>query len=123
MVEYPENRPEFKTLRDAENVAREMDSKILARISKKEKNGPLPNIRKRFDDILRNYSATILTGAAKASNQNAANLFELVGASKLVRANKVSRLVSTHLGSAWEELAALSHLAVSPEAEFGVRLT
>jgi hypothetical protein len=72
--------------------------------------------------ILARYEKTILEGAAEPSTEDAVNLFQLVGAMKLVRANSVSRLVSTHLGSAWEEMAALSHLAVSPEVDIGVRL-
>ncbi|MBI5775584.1 MAG: hypothetical protein HZA89_17840 [Verrucomicrobia bacterium] len=113
---------ELTELKDARNIARELDPKILARIKEKQAAGPLPDIRKRFDAILARYAKTILASAAEPSGENAANLFELVGAMKLVKANKASRLVSTHLGSAWEEMAGLSHLAVSPEADFGVRL-
>lgn len=116
------NFNEIQELHDARNVARELDPKILALIKEKQAAGPLPNIKKRFDDILARYAKTILTSAAEPSTEDAANLFQLVGAVKLVRANSVSRLVSTHLGSAWEEMAALSHLAVSPEVDFEVRL-
>ena len=122
MPEYQEHSPETGELSDARNVARELDPKILARLKEKQKAGPLPDLRQRFDAILAKYSRTILAGAAEPATEDAANLFELVGALKLVRANSVSRLVSTHLGSAWEEMAALSHLAVSPEVDFGVRL-
>jgi len=122
MPEETDSTSESGELRDARNVARELDPKILVRIREKEKFGPLPDLRQRFDLILSRYAKTILAGAAEPSTEDAANLFELVGALKLVRANSVSRLVSTHLGSAWEEMAALSHLAVSPEVDFGVRL-
>lgn len=122
MDNEPKESFEFAELKDARNIARELDPKILARIIKKQAVGPLPDIRKHFDVILARYAKTILESAAEPSGKNAANLFELVGAVKLVKANKASRLVSTHLGSAWEEMAALSHLAVSPEADFGVRL-
>ena len=122
MVENQSNYSEIQGLNDARNVARELDSKILARIKVKQKAGLLPDIRKRFDEILARHTKVILVGASKPSTKHAKNLFELVGAMKLVRANIVSRLVSTHLGSAWEEMAALSHLAVSPEADFGIRL-
>lgn len=122
MAENQSNSSEIQELKDARNVARELDPKILARIKEKQKAGPLPDIRKKFDVILARYEKTILEGAAEPSAEDAVNLFQLVGAMKLVRANTVSRLVSTHLGSAWEEMAALSHLAVSPEVDFGVRL-
>ena len=122
MAENQTRFSEIQELNDARSIARELDSKIMARIKEKQKAGPLPDIRNRFDLILARYAKTILDGAAEPSTENAKNLFELVGAKKLVRANSVSRLVSTHLGSAWEEMAALSHLAVSPEADFGVRL-
>lgn len=121
MAENQTRFSEIQELNDARSVAREFDSKILARIKEKQKVGPLPDIRKKFDVILAGYAKTILEGAAEPSTENAKNLFELVGAKKLVRANSVSRLVSTHLGSAWEEMAALSHVAISPEADFGVR--
>ena len=122
MVEYPSLSSEGDELNDARNIARELDPKILLRIKEKRDKGPLPDLRIKFDAILLRYAKTILTSAAQPSTEDAANLFQLVGALKLVRANSVSRLVSTHLGSAWEEMASLSHLAVSPEADFGVRL-
>jgi hypothetical protein len=114
--------PEAIELRDARSTARELDPKILERIHQKMQAGPLSDLRSRFDSILEKHSAAILAGAAQPTPEDAGNLFELVGAMKLVRANSVSRLVSTHLGSAWEEMAALSHLAVSPEIDFGIRL-
>jgi hypothetical protein len=122
MPDYPEITPEAMELNDARNHARELEPKIFDRLTEKQKAGPLPDVRGRFDAILAKYSKVILSSAAEPATEDAANLFELVGAMKLVRANSVSRLVSTHLGSAWEEMAALSHLAVSPEIDFGVRL-
>lgn len=122
MADNQSSFSEIQELNDARNVARELDAKILARIQEKQKAGPIPDIRKKFDVILARYEKTILEGAAEPSTEDAVNLFQLVGAMKLVRANTVSRLVSTHLGSAWEEMAALSHLAISPEVDFGVRL-
>lgn len=122
MPEESDSTSEMGELRDARNIALELDPKIRALIREKEKRGPLPDLQERFTNILAGYAKTILSGAALPAGEDAANLFQLVGAMKLVRANSVSRLVSTHLGSAWEEMAALSHLAISPEADFGVRL-
>ena len=122
MSEYPKHTPEANELNDARSIARELDPQILEKIKQKALAGPLPDIRIRFDRILEKYSQLIHAGAAESADENATNLFELVGAMKLVRANCVSRVVSTHLGSAWEEMAALSHLAISPEIDFGVRL-
>lgn len=98
-----------------------LDQRILECIQKKE---PLARdvLCCRFDEILAQHSKSILEGVASPSTENAANLFELVGAEKLAIANKTSRLVSTHLGLAWEEMAALSHLAISPEADFQIRI-
>jgi hypothetical protein len=122
MVEYPSSSSEGDELNDARNVARELDPRILLRIKVKQERGAVTDLRTQFDAILARYAETILQGAAESATEDAANLFQLVGALKLARANSVSRLVSTHLGSAWEEMAALSHLAVSPEADFGIRL-
>jgi len=109
-------------LNDAASRARELDPLILARINDKRSKGQLPDLREKFDSILSKHGAKVIANAAVLTTTGATNLFELVGASKLARANILSRLVSTHLGEAWEEMAALSHLAISPEVVFGERI-
>jgi hypothetical protein len=122
MPKSAQNNSAAKELRDAKASARELDPQVLSKINEKLEVGPLTDLRGRFDAILEKYSKMILAGIADTSSENAANLFELVGAFHLVRANSMSRVVSTHLGAAWEEMAALSHLAISPEADFHIRL-
>jgi hypothetical protein len=123
MAEYPENIPEYQELADARSLAREWDSRILEFLEKKQKSGPRKDLPYQFKLILEAHKQNILKGVAMPTDEVASNFFHLVGAVKLARANTVSRLVSTHLGKAWEEMAALSHVAVSPDIEFGVRLT
>lgn len=113
---------ELKELSEARELAQHWNPIILERIKSKKANGPFPNLKAQFKKILDRYAKLVLAGAAQESTENATNLFELVGASKLVRANAISRLVSTHMGSAWEEMAALSHLAISPELDLKIRL-
>ena len=51
MPEESDSIPEWGELQDARNVAREWDSKILARIKEKQRNGPLPDLPDRFKKI------------------------------------------------------------------------
>lgn len=50
------------------------------------------------------------------------NIYELSGAVKLSFANKVTRTLSTTMGSLWERLAAISPYSVNPEAEFSLAI-
>jgi hypothetical protein len=50
------------------------------------------------------------------------NLYELVGATELAFANRVSRNISTTMGPLWELVANISPYAVNPETEFGVKI-
>jgi hypothetical protein len=50
------------------------------------------------------------------------NIYELVGATELAFANRVSRNISTTMGSLWEKVANISPYAVNPETEFGVKI-
>lgn len=55
-------------------------------------------------------------------DESAKNIYQLIGADRLFIANEISRKVSTHLGFAWEKIAALSHLALSPDFELGEKI-
>jgi hypothetical protein len=61
--------------------------------------------------------ATHRTGARSPKN-----LFQLIGAKELAKANRLSRTVSTSLGQAWEDIACLSPKVLSPERDLSVRL-
>jgi hypothetical protein len=99
----------------------ELDLMALEKIQQKK---ALTRVKlcKRFEEILERQAQSIMEGVQESTGENAVNLFELVGATKLVKANRTSRLVSTHLGKAWEEMASLSHLALSPERDLTTRI-
>lgn len=51
-----------------------------------------------------------------------ANLYQLAGAVTLSSANRVTRNLSTTMGSLWERIAAISPYAISPELEFNIAI-
>lgn len=55
--------------------------------------------------------------------QNPVNLFELFGAKLLVTSNSVTRSLSTRMGQLWEDIANISPYVISPEREFGIKIT
>jgi hypothetical protein len=99
----------------------ELDIKAIEKIQQKE-SLTRSKLCKRFEEILNRHAQYIFEGVQESTGENAVNLFELVGATKLVKANRTSRLVSTHLGKAWEEMASLSHLALNPERDLDRRI-
>jgi len=50
------------------------------------------------------------------------NLYELAGSVQLAFANKVSRTISTTMGSLWEQIANISPYVVNPETELGIKI-
>lgn len=54
---------------------------------------------------------------------NSKNIYELSDARIIANANKISRYISTKMGTLWEELAAISPYVVDPETDFGVIIT
>lgn len=50
------------------------------------------------------------------------NLYEIAGARRLAFANKVTRTLSTTMGSLWEKLASISPYAVNTESEFRIKI-
>ena len=50
------------------------------------------------------------------------NAYELAGAKELAFANKVTRNLSTTMGSLWEKLADISPYALNPDLEFGIKI-
>ncbi len=105
-------------------MAHALDDQIRIALQERRELGPTPDLRERFELILTAAEAVILDAADEpdGDEENSKNLFDLVGARRLAGANKLSRLVSTHLGSAWEAMAAESHLALSTEREYGIRI-
>lgn len=103
---------------------RNLDQRIRQKIEQKQQEDPLTAavLRSRFAKILKRYEKTIRDTIDKPQSGKAINLFQMAGAKKLALSNHISREVSTHLGSAWEEMAALSHNAISPEKSFNQRI-
>ena len=54
---------------------------------------------------------------------NPRNLYELCGAAVFIESNSISRQLSTRMGELWENIVQISPAAVSPEQNFGVRIT
>ncbi|HEY9600856.1 MAG TPA: hypothetical protein V6C85_04545 [Allocoleopsis sp.] len=51
------------------------------------------------------------------------NLYEMCGAAVFVESNSISRNLSTTMGDLWETIANISPYAVSPEIDFGLKIT
>jgi len=117
------SKAETAKLQEAHDLARTHEGAVLERIRRKIKNDRRGNFSDECDKILSKYARRISEGCCSTDGSGATNLFELVGATKLIRANQLSRVVSTQLGAAWEEIATLSSFAVSPELELGIKIT
>lgn len=51
------------------------------------------------------------------------NLYELCGAAVFVESNSISRQLSRPMGDLWETIANISPYAISPEKDFGIKIT
>jgi hypothetical protein len=51
------------------------------------------------------------------------NLYEMCGAAVFVESNSISRNLSTKMGDLWEKIVKISPYAVSPERDFGLKIT
>jgi hypothetical protein len=51
------------------------------------------------------------------------NLYEMCGATEFIKSNSISRALSTRMGELWEKIARISPAAVSPEQDFGLKIT
>lgn len=115
-------------LRHAAELARQSRSAFVAliRSQAREKASRLPAFRTKARRILAERCASIADAIEKASHKKVArspkNLFQLVGATELAKANRLSRTVSTSLGQAWEDIACLSPSVLSPQRDLSVRL-
>jgi len=54
---------------------------------------------------------------------NPRNLYELCGAAVFVESNSISRKLSRPMGDLWETIANISPYTVSPEKDFGLKIT
>ncbi|NJP10930.1 MAG: hypothetical protein HC866_16830 [Leptolyngbyaceae cyanobacterium RU_5_1] len=54
---------------------------------------------------------------------NPRNLYELCGAAVFVESNSISRQLSRPMGDLWETIANISPYAISPEKDFGIKIT
>jgi hypothetical protein len=54
---------------------------------------------------------------------NPVNLYELCGAAVFAESNSISRKLSRPMGNLWETIANISPYAVSPEKDFGLKIT
>ena len=123
MGKKTKQRDETAKLKESAALARASEGQMYAIIQKKLKAGPRKDFASDCDAVLARYAEKITDGCAFDRGPKATNLFQLVGANKLGRANILSRVVSTQLGAAWEEIAALSPRAVNPEHDLGIKIT
>ncbi len=54
---------------------------------------------------------------------NPGNLYEMCGAAVFIESNSISRQLSTRMGELWEKIVRISPSAVSPEQDFGLKIT
>jgi hypothetical protein len=66
-----------------------------------------------------NYKKNVLPEKLSSAPKN---LFQISGAKDFYKMQLVLRSLTTTLGNFWEELAALSHTAISTEIEFGIKI-
>ena len=92
----------------------------------KTKASELPAFRANAARILKQccgrIAASIEQATHRPSTRSPKNLFQLIGAKELAKANQLSRTVSTSLGQAWEDIACLSPQVLSPQRDLSVRL-
>ena len=119
-------RPEFDRAKPRQTetveVTEQLDAAIRKTLEHKRDAGSLTNLEDEFDRILRKHESVIIETIRKKKASGYDNFFGLAGVDNLASANEVSRVVSTDLGKAWEEMAALSHLAVDPESTLNHRI-
>lgn len=73
------------------------------------------------DTFIRSMSALVRSPAEMESSPR--NLYEMCGAAVFAESNLISRTLSTSMGDLWETLANISPYAVSPERDFGLKIT
>jgi hypothetical protein len=122
-IEPETDQPAFAELAKAKSIADALNGKILRHLHTKSKAQHTMDLPAEFEAILNRHAKLLLQELSEPIADQPLNFYDLVKASKLARANKVSRLISTYLGTAWEEMAALSLFALRPEIEFGQRIT
>ncbi len=95
-------------------------------------NGPALQecyLKNRINEILSTYQSAAIEKLSKSPltaeecKTNPANLFELAGAVQLASGNRVSRHISTTMGTLWERIAKISPYVVDPEKDFGTKIT
>jgi hypothetical protein len=115
-------------LRHAAELARQSRSAFVAliRAQAETKASQLPAFRTKARQVLAERCASIAAAIEEALHRTGArspkNLFQLVGATELAKANGLSRTVSTSLGQAWEDIACLSPNVLSPQRDLSIRL-
>ncbi|OCQ92191.1 hypothetical protein AMR42_15615 [Limnothrix sp. PR1529] len=64
-----------------------------------------------------------LVRSPRQAAENPKNLYELCGATLFTASNAISRSLSTKMGQLWEDLAKISPYTISPEKDFGIKIT
>ncbi|MGI0489298.1 hypothetical protein ACN4EK_28120 [Pantanalinema rosaneae CENA516] len=73
------------------------------------------------DRFIRLMPSLVRSPAAMSANPR--NLYELCGAAVFVESNSISRQLSRPMGDLWETIANISPYAISPEKDFGIKIT
>jgi len=72
-------------------------------------------------EFIKSIPLLVRSPAQAASNPR--NLYELCGATLFTASNAISRSLSTKMGQLWEDLAKISPYTISPEKDFGIKIT
>ncbi|XHX78049.1 MAG: hypothetical protein RBJ76_27065 [Stenomitos frigidus ULC029] len=82
-------------------------------------------ISKECDQFANRFIETIPARVRSPAEMEASprNLYELCGAAVFVESNSISRQLSRPMGDLWETIANISPYAISPEKDFGIKIT
>jgi len=90
-----------------------------------EKNRQSIAISTKCEQFANHFIATIpaLVRSPAKMESSPRNLYELCGAAVFVESNSISRQLSRPMGDLWETIANISPYAISPEKDFGLKVT
>ena len=120
----------FKLARILDNFISDYIEVTITQNNKLGQNSILDNenlrlaLREKLDFYLSQALDKVVSDPRSVADmmKNPLNAYELAGAKELAFANKITRNLSTTMGSLWEKLADISPHAANPELEFGLKI-